>query len=452
MGAVIGALAALVAGQGPEAALVSLARVKRWVDVAMDRQVARMQAAGVPDPDIEQSLAAQTKSTRRAAKNATKRSKLIDDNPELADQATNGDLGQEQLDAIANAAAETNTLDNVDDDLVDAVRQGTPDQARQRAKDWVDTQRGLDDVETAEQRRHRRRHVTRYRDHDRDMYGLRIEGDKASIDHMFQTLQAQAKQLYETDGGRDLAPTKHPRTREQRLYDALHTTITGTGTGTSRGGAGGRPTVVFVQRLHPTNGDRPRNADGRTGRGRRHSGRGRGRAGGGRAGPDDDADQPSPLAQPTLIGSGPIAPDTLATIIATADPDIAVIIESATGNPLWHGRAKRHATNHQRLALIVRDRGCVLCGAPHHHCETHHLMPWHAPAKGTTDIDQLALLCSGCHHHLHDTDHTLIRTSPTKPTRSTEPAATASTGPARPGWTTRPATPHETPPQRIIKH
>jgi hypothetical protein len=66
-------------------------------------------------------------------------------------------------------------------------------------------------------------------------------------------------------------------------------------------------------------------------------------------------------------------------------------------------------------------------------CQAHHLIPWNAPAKGTTDIDQLALQCGSCHRELHQHNHTLYRT-------------TGHTG--RIVWATRPATPDETPPPR----
>ena len=80
------------------------------------------------------------------------------------------------------------------------------------------------------------------------------------------------------------------------------------------------------------------------------------------------------------------------------------------GQPLWVGLGKRLATPAQRLALIARDRRCVGCGADPAWCQAHHLIPWEA--DGPTDIDNLVLLCSRCHHQVHD-DSWQIRKTPT---------------------------------------
>jgi len=79
------------------------------------------------------------------------------------------------------------------------------------------------------------------------------------------------------------------------------------------------------------------------------------------------------------------------------------------GQPLWVGLGKRLATPAQRLALIARDRRCVGCGADPAWCQSHHLIPWEA--DGPTDIDNLVLLCSRCHHQVHD-DSWRIRKTP----------------------------------------
>ena len=80
------------------------------------------------------------------------------------------------------------------------------------------------------------------------------------------------------------------------------------------------------------------------------------------------------------------------------------------GQPLWVGLGKRLATPAQRLALIARDRRCVGCGADPAWCQAHHLIPWEA--DGPTDVDNLVLLCSRCHHQVHD-ESWQIRKTPT---------------------------------------
>jgi hypothetical protein len=66
------------------------------------------------------------------------------------------------------------------------------------------------------------------------------------------------------------------------------------------------------------------------------------------------------------------------------------------------GRSKRIISSAQRQALSLRDRGCAFpgCRRPPKHCEGHHIVHW--ADGGTTDLDNLVLLCSYHHHVLHD--------------------------------------------------
>jgi len=49
----------------------------------------------------------------------------------------------------------------------------------------------------------------------------------------------------------------------------------------------------------------------------------------------------------------------------------------------------------------VTDKGCVLCLADISECEAHHLIPWNAPDKGQTNIDEMAMVCTDRHHFIH---------------------------------------------------
>ena len=75
-------------------------------------------------------------------------------------------------------------------------------------------------------------------------------------------------------------------------------------------------------------------------------------------------------------------------------------IFDSKGQPLWVGRSRRRASSAQKMLLIARDRGCVGCGADPTWCQAHHIVPW--AAEGPTDIDNMCLLCSRCHHRVHD--------------------------------------------------
>ncbi len=94
----------------------------------------------------------------------------------------------------------------------------------------------------------------------------------------------------------------------------------------------------------------------------------------------------------------PVAADQIARLAAHAK--VLPAIFNAEGDPLWLGRAERHASAGQRMALAARDGGCVNCAAPAEGGEPHHIR-WFSRG-GRTDIDNLCLLCERCHHLVHD--------------------------------------------------
>ncbi|MCY4518454.1 MAG: HNH endonuclease [Acidimicrobiaceae bacterium] len=51
------------------------------------------------------------------------------------------------------------------------------------------------------------------------------------------------------------------------------------------------------------------------------------------------------------------------------------IFEAATGD-LRMGRSRRTATDLQRAALALRDKGCVGCGIAPERCQHHHIDHW----------------------------------------------------------------------------
>lgn len=79
------------------------------------------------------------------------------------------------------------------------------------------------------------------------------------------------------------------------------------------------------------------------------------------------------------------------------------ILVDQHGNPLDVGREQRLFTPRQRIALAVRDGGCMWpgCCVPASYCEAHHCDHWHAEL-GRTDIDRGILLCRFHHLLLHN--------------------------------------------------
>ncbi len=87
---------------------------------------------------------------------------------------------------------------------------------------------------------------------------------------------------------------------------------------------------------------------------------------------------------------------------------VALYLDSES-KVLDHGTARRLYDRHQRLALAVRDQGCVWpgCDRPPAWCEAHHLNFW--SEDGPTDLDNAALVCHFHHFLLHEGEWTARR-------------------------------------------
>jgi len=107
-----------------------------------------------------------------------------------------------------------------------------------------------------------------------------------------------------------------------------------------------------------------------------------------------------------LDGYGPVSSETARQICC--DADVTTVVVDDDGTPLDLGRTHRLPTRKQRLAVIARDRVCVGCGAPARRCQIHHIRWWRD--LGRTDLDNLCLVCPGCHTNIHHFGWTVIRT------------------------------------------
>ncbi len=122
-----------------------------------------------------------------------------------------------------------------------------------------------------------------------------------------------------------------------------------------------------------------------------------------------DADDLPQAARAVLTDGTPITADTFDLLACTVACLVVFGINTAGGFvPLAMGRASRRATAAQWAALIARDRGCVRCGRSPRFCEAHHILHWRH--GGLTDLSNLALLCSRCHHDLHHGRFTITMT------------------------------------------
>ena len=108
-------------------------------------------------------------------------------------------------------------------------------------------------------------------------------------------------------------------------------------------------------------------------------------------------------------GFGVLEGSTEALSIATVESSLcsATTVEvtvDSRGKVLDLGREQRLYSRRQRIALAVRDGGCMWgdCERDPSWCEAHHIKQWKRDG-GRTDIDDGILLCK--HHHLVLHDH-----------------------------------------------
>lgn len=355
------------------------------VEVARSQIIDELQAAGLTDRQLDRIIGSDT--TTRADRNRVKnRAATLGRNAELANEVASGELTVEQLDAICVADAKTDGRAATDRTLLTQIADAPADAARRCADQWVAGQIDNADLE-AKRREQRARREARKGQTTDGLASLTISGDDVSVAEMWSTIVDTANDMYIRDGGRDLAAGKHPRTDAQRLFDAAHQHLVAQQLPASPSARSRVTIVATASKL---------------------------------AGTDSTPAE--------MIGVGPI-PDSLLEQFACGADLVGMLFDGA-GEVLWHGRGRRYPSRAQMLALIARDKGCVLCGADPSRCQAHHLIPWSAPLKGRTDITNLALLCQQHHRDLHERNHTLYRDR------------------TNGRWRTRPATANETPKPR----
>ena len=87
----------------------------------------------------------------------------------------------------------------------------------------------------------------------------------------------------------------------------------------------------------------------------------------------------------------------------SCDAHVTPVVLGGASEVLDVGRTHRFFTKPIRIALVLRDRGCVFpgCDAPPSACEGHHIRPWWV--GGETSIANGVLVCS-YHHRLVEPD------------------------------------------------
>ncbi len=97
--------------------------------------------------------------------------------------------------------------------------------------------------------------------------------------------------------------------------------------------------------------------------------------------------------------------------LATQANIFPAVFNAKTQN-LWLGRRRRCASDAQRIALIIRDKTCIGCGADANRSFTHHIQHW--SNGGKTDYPNLVTVCNTCHHNIHNKQHQIQQHPKTK--------------------------------------
>ena len=474
--------------------------VVELVRIRLDAIEAQTLATLIEDAaDLRRARAAALTSRRSRFQSykATRRALLLKQNPQLATALNDGRVTAEQIDVISRVSERSNGEALNDPTLLSRLIELPPDQGHKFANGWLTARLSAAEVKAAHEIRRELRSARRGRTDD-DLATIVLAGDDVTIEEAWTSVTAVADRMYRQDGGRDIATPQHPRTRSQRLYDAAIEYLTGTNT---RSGVA-RPNVVItvdanqlaLPKASLSNGQlviqaQPASRSQLSPEPNKPAGSGPvsnrahprlNDAGGPSPAPNifdhgaavgshpipnmptggnsrtDESANRSAALKPQVAGVGAIPQTELERILC--DCALTLMVTDSRGQPLWLSRTQRTATTGQRLALIARDESCVLCDAHHQRCEAHHIIPYNAPARGHTDIDNLALLCGPCHRYLHDNGLTLESRSPrANPLDSDSDSDDPEHDPSSPtritssdqtSWTTRPAQPGEIAPRR----
>ena len=404
-------------------------------------------------------LVGRARMSKRNAKRTVESGEQVARMPNVARGLAAGELNAEHAAVLADAARRTSP-DVVDSaaELLEAAAQVSPEMLRDQAKKFI-ARHDPAAAECALDTQRRARCASLFVDESTGMGVLHAEFDSVSFALMCQALENYNDALWRLDGGRDGTPGQI-RDNRQRLADSLFEMVTdrnalatidhpaahghntarrprsGDGhrerTDTERGHGRHSDTDLGTNTVADRGGhrDADRGHDGH--RNTDHPGHrdaGGGVASEGPAGRSIDRWRPAqapnqlviiaeigvidgtkPDGTCEMLGAGPVPPAILDNL--SPDTRIRGALFDTNGEILWLGRSRRHASVAQRLAVAIRDRGCVLCRAPMHRCDDHHINEW-AADNGTTDVPNLAALCGDCHAKLHNNNQRLeLRTAP----------------------------------------
>ncbi len=306
--------------------------------------------------------------SRRESRRRARRAQGLDEMPSVAAALARGRITGEHADVMVQAAERAGAERvEADPSLLEMVSTQPVDVARRTVGRWISRHESRHEAEARAEAQRQRREGRWWVDRVDGMHHYHFCLDPASAAAVDRVLDAETNRLWRHDGGRDGRPDDI-RTPAQRRADAFSRTVAGVSGHADDAAVTERPgvgvdIVVSVDLATLVDPDH------------------RGRC--------------------EIVDTGPVPPSVLERILTTHAGSITIrgLLFDGPGRPLWLGRRRRLANDDLRAVLAVRDGGCVRCAAPTVWCEAHHELEW--LDGGTTDPDNLSLLCSRCHTEVH---------------------------------------------------
>ena len=287
----------------------------------------------------------------REAKRECETASQLAELPATREALASGKIRKSHADLIARASGES----TVDEGLLAKAASEQPGDAFTRTVKRHQQDLATDDGEALLDRQRKNRKAKIFESSDSGMFVLSGEFDQITGARIATALTAKERQLWHRED------PKARITPQQRMADALADLICETGDSNGDGkqtkSQGTDLLVIADYDMLTQQLENPRLADG----------------------------SPIPLVELHRLA-----------LEANILPSI---FDTKTQN-MWLGRKQRTASHAQRVALIARDQRCVGCGANPLWCRAHHITYW--SNDGPTDIDNLVLVCDGCHHKIHD--------------------------------------------------
>lgn len=292
----------------------------------------------------ERAVREELQSSKRAARHDVKAAERLAALEATSKALAAGDIPQDHARLIARASSDGPIDEQA---LVEAAMEQNYDDFEKTLRRQQQDLSG-DDGQALLDRQKQKRTARMFNNRDTGMFILSGEYDPVTGEHIAAVVAAKERDLWNQED------PKARRTPQQRMADALAELILEPEKGTAKGIA-----LVLVADYDATNRE---------------------------------------LVNARLSDGTPLPMQELVQLALKADIFPAVF--DAKSQNLWLGRTRRTATDAQRIALMVRDQGCIGCGAAPNRCFSHHVKFWRN--NGPTDYPNLVLVCNDCHHDIHD--------------------------------------------------